>query len=277
ARALVENFGGQWLRTRALESHTPDRTKFPEFTDYTRMSMKQETERFFEHTLREDRPVTDFLDANYTFLNQRLAEFYGIGGVKGHEFRKVDLTGSRRGGVWRHGSVLTVSSYANRTSPVLRGKWILENLMNAPPPPPPPDVPALDEKELGKSVSLREQLEKHRSNTTCASCHARMDPLGLALEPFDAIGRRREKDGKLPIDASATLADGRAVEGPDGLAAILETDHEAFAECLAEKMLTYALGRGLGRNDRKTVTALAQRMAREDYRFSSLVLGIVQS
>lgn len=277
AHALVENFGGQWLRTRALETHTPDRTRFPEYTDYTRMSMKRETELFFEHILREDRPVLDFLDGNYTFLNQRLAELYGIAGVKGHEFRKVDLTGSGRGGVWRQGSVLTVSSYANRTSPVLRGKWILENLLNAPLPPPPPDVPILDEKELGKSVSLRDQLEKHRSNATCASCHARMDPLGLALENFDAMGRWREKDGQLPIDASAMLADGRAVKGPDGLATILKADPGAFAECLAEKMLIYALGRGLDRNDRKTVTALSQRMAREEYRFSSLVLGIVQS
>jgi hypothetical protein len=277
ARALVENFGGQWLRTRALESHTPDRTKFPEFTDYTRMSMKRETELFFEHILREDRPVSDFLDAKYTFLNQRLAELYGIHNVKGHEFRKVDLTGRRRGGVWRHGSVLTVSSYANRTSPVLRGKWILETLLNAPPPPPPPDVPVLDEKDLGKSVSLRDQLEKHRSNPTCASCHARLDPFGLALEHFDAIGRWREKDGKLAIDASATLADGRTVKGHDGLAAILKEERGAFVECLAEKMLIYALGRGLDRNDRKTVKALAQRMAREEYRFSSLVLGVVQS
>jgi hypothetical protein len=277
ARALVENFGGQWLRTRALESHTPSRTKFPEFTDYTRMSIKQETARFFEHILREDRPVRDFLDANYTFLNQRLAEFYGIAGVKGHEFRKVDLTKSQRGGVWRHASVLTVSSYPNRTSPVLRGKWVLENLLNAPPPPPPPDVPVLDEKELGKSVSLREQLQKHRANATCASCHARMDPLGLALDNFDAIGRWRDKDGKLPIDASATLEDGKTIKGPDGLAAFLTADLGAFAECLAEKMLIYALGRGLDRNDRKTVKAIAKRMAREDYRFSSLVLGIVQS
>jgi hypothetical protein len=277
ARALVANFGGQWLRTRALESHTPDRTRFPDFTDYTRMSMKRETELFFEHILRDDRSVLDFLDANYTFLNQRLAEFYGIPNVKGHVFRKVDLTGTGRGGVWRHASVLTVSSYPGRTSPVLRGKWILENLLNAPSPPPPPDVPTLDDKELGKSVSLRQQLEKHRSNPTCASCHARMDPLGVALEHFDAIGRWREKDGKLNIDASATLADGRAIDGHDGLAAILKADPEAFVECLAEKMLIYALGRGLDRSDRKTVKGLAERIAREEYRFSSLVLGIVQS
>jgi hypothetical protein len=277
ARALVDNFGGQWLRTRALETHLPNRTKFTDFTDYTRMSMKLETELFFEHIMREDRPVLDFLDADYTFLNQRLAEFYGIGGVKGLEFRKVELQGSERGGVWRQASVLTVSSYPDRTSPVLRGKWILENLLNTPPPPPPADVPILDEREVGKSVSLREQLEKHRNNATCASCHARMDPLGLALENYDAIGRRREKDGKVPIDASATLADGRAVNGPEGLAAILKADRKAFADCLAEKMMTYALGRGLDRSDRKIVKSISQRMAAEDYKFSSLVLGIVQS
>jgi hypothetical protein len=160
---------------------------------------------------------------------------------------------------------------------VLRGKWILENLLNAAPPPPPPDVPVLDEKELGKSVSLRAQLEKHRSNATCASCHARMDPLGLALEHFDAIGRWREKDGSLPIDTSATLPDGRTLNGADGLGTILKADHAAFAECLTEKMLTYALGRGLDRNDRKAVKTISQQMAREDYRFSSLVLRIVQS
>ncbi len=147
--ALVENFGGQWLQTRALESHTPDRVKFKEFTDYTRLSMKKETDLFFEHVIREDRTILDFIDANYTFLNQRLAEFYQIPGVKGHEFRKVDLTGTRRGGVLTQASVLTVSSYANRTSPVLRGKWILENLLNAPPPPPPANVPSLDEQGLG--------------------------------------------------------------------------------------------------------------------------------
>src|SRR5262249_3471191 len=157
AFALVENFGGQWLQTRALESHTPDRATFLEFTDYTRMSMKKETDLFFEHILRADRPILDFIDADYTFLNQRLAEFYGIPGVKGHEFRKVGLASTRRGGVLTQASVLTVSSYANRTSPVLRGKWILENILGTPPPPPPPDVPTLDEQAVGKSVSLREQ------------------------------------------------------------------------------------------------------------------------
>jgi len=277
ALALVENFGGQWLRTRALEGHTPEREKFLEFTDYTRMSMKKETDLFFEHIIREDRSIVDFIDGQYTFLNQRLAEFYNIPGVKGHEFRKVDLTGTQRGGVMTQASILTLSSYANRTSPVLRGKWILENLLNAPPPPPPPDVPSLDEKALGKSVSLREELEKHRSNPSCASCHGRMDPLGLALENFDAIGRWRDQDGKFAIDASGTLPDGRSFKGPEELRALLKSDPGAFAECLAEKMLVYALGRGLEPYDRTTVRAVADRMARNEYRFSSLVLGIALS
>ncbi len=277
AKALLDNFGGQWLRTRALAEHIPDRTRFPAFTDYTRMSMQRETELFFEHILREDRPILDFIDADYTFLNQRLAEFYGIPGIKGHEFRKVDLTGTARGGVLTQASVLTVSSYANRTSPVIRGKWILENILNAPPAPPPPDAPSLDEQAVGKSMSLREQFEKHRSNATCASCHARLDPLGFALEHFDAIGAWRDKDGTFPIDTSGTLPDGRQFKDHVELKALLKSDPSAFVECLAEKMLMYALGRGLNRNDRKAVRAIADKVAREDYRFSSLVLGIVQS
>ncbi len=277
ARALAENFGGQWLQTRALESHTPDRTKFPEFTDYTRLSMKQETDLFFTHVIREDRPILDFLDAPYTFLNQRLAEYYKIPGVKGHEFRRVDLTGTQRRGVLGHAGVLAVTSYANRTSPVLRGKWILENLLNAPPPPPPPDVPTLSDLPPGKSLSMRAQLDQHRANPNCASCHARMDPLGFALEHFDAIGGWREKENGLPIDTAGTLPDGRSFTGFQDLIAILKADPGAFTECLTEKMLTYALGRGLERGDRKAVKAIAERVARDDYRFSALVLEIVRS
>jgi hypothetical protein len=277
ADALAENFGGQWLQTRALESHTPDRTRFPEFTDYTRMSMKKETDLFFEHVIRADRPILDFIDAPYSFLNQRLAEYYKVPGVKGHEFRKVDLTGTRRRGVLAHASVLTVSSYANRTSPVLRGKWVLENLLNAPPPAPPAEVPSLDERPLGKSVSVRAQLERHRADPNCASCHARMDPLGFALEHFDAIGRWRDKDGDLPIDPSGTLPDGRSFNGFQDFLAILKADPGALTECLAEKMLTYALGRGLERSDRKAVKAIAEPVAQDDYRFSALVLAIVRS
>ena len=277
AFALVENFGGQWLQTRALESHQPDRAKFSEFTDYTRMSMKKETDMFFEHILRADRSILDFIDADYTFLNQRLAEFYKIPGVKGHEFRKVDLQGTKRGGVLTQASVLTVSSYANRTSPVLRGKWILENLLHAPPPPPPANVPSFDEQALGKTVSLRQQLEQHRANVACASCHARMDPLGFALENFDAIGAWRDKDGKFPIETGGTLPDGRSFKGYEDLRALLKADANAFAECLAEMMLVYALGRGLEHSGRKAVRAIADKIVRDNYRFSSLVLGIAQS
>jgi hypothetical protein len=277
ALALVENFGGQWLQTRALESHLPDRVKYAEFSDYTRMSMKQETDLFFAHILREDRPILDFLDAEYTFLNQRLADFYGIPGVKGHAFRKVDLKGTQRGGVWTQASILTVSSYANRTSPVLRGKWILETLLNAPPPAPPPDVPALDEQKVGKDISLKQILDQHRAKASCASCHARMDPLGFALEHFDAIGRWRDTDGKFAIETAGTLPDGRSFKDHAELRALLKADAAAFTEGLAEKMLTYALGRGLEHPDKKSVRAIAEKVARDQYRFSSLVLGVVQS
>jgi hypothetical protein len=277
AIALVENFGGQWLQTRALESHIPDRVRYSDFTDYTRMSMKKETDLFFEHILRADRPVLDFIDADYTFVNQRLAEFYGMSSVKGHEFRKVDLKGTRRGGVWTQASVLTVSSYANRTSPVLRGKWMLETLLNAPPPPPPPDVPALDEQTIGKDVSLKQILDKHRSNATCASCHSRLDPLGYALDHFDAIGRWRETDGKFAIETAGTLPDGRSFKGHEDLRTLLKADANAFTEGLVEKMLIYALGRGLEHSDRKSVRAIADQVARDGYRFSSLVLSVVKS
>jgi cytochrome c553 len=278
SRALAENFGGQWLELRKLESVTPDRQRFPEFEEYLRMSMRQETELFFDSIVRQDRSILDFIDANYTFLNERLAQFYNIPGVKGPEFRQVLLDGdTQRGGILTQASILTVSSYATRTSPVLRGKWILENILNAPPPPPPPGVPNLDETKVGSSASLRQQLEEHRKNATCASCHARMDPLGFGLENFDAIGAWRTHDGKFPIDASGTLPDGRSFQGPQELKAIIKADREAFVECLTEKLLTYALGRGLERYDRPAVKQIAARVAASDYRFSSLVLEIASS
>jgi hypothetical protein len=278
SRALVEEFGGQWLQFRALESVKPDRERFPDFEEYLRMSMRMETEMFFESIVREDRSILDFIDGKYTFLNERLAQLYKIPGIAGSEFRRVDLSANpQRGGVLTQASVLTVSSYATRTSPVLRGKWILENILNTPPPPPPPDVPILDEAAVGTSVSLRQQLEKHRTNATCASCHARMDPLGFGLENFDAIGAWRAEDGKLPIDASGSLPDGRSFQGPDGLKQILKADRAAFAGCLTEKLLTYALGRGLERYDRPVVKAIATRVAASQYRFSNLVLEIVNS
>jgi len=275
--ALVEDFGGQWLQFRGLESHEPERKKFQQYTEYTKMSIQKETELFFENLMREDRPVTDLIDAKYTFLNQRLAEFYGIPGVQGAEFRKVDLTGTNRQGVLTQASVLTMSSYSNRTSPVLRGKWVLDNILNTPPPAKPAGVPDLDETAVGVSASLREQLQQHRANAVCASCHSRMDPLGFALENYDAIGQWRDKDGKFPIDASGQLPDGRNFVGAKGLADILMSDPNAFAKAITEKMLIYALGRGLESYDRPAVNQIVAGLAANQYRFSSLVLGIVNS
>ena len=277
AKALAENFGGQWLQFRALESHEPERKKFQQYTEYTRLSLQKETELFVDHVLRQDRSILDFLDAKYTFLNQRLAEFYGVPGVVGHEFRKVDLAGVPRAGVIGQGSVLTASSYANRTSPVLRGKWILENILNSPPPPPPPDVPNIDETAVGNSGSLRQQMEQHRSNAVCASCHSRMDPLGFGLENFDAIGQWRDKDGKFDIDASGELPDGRKFRGPVELASVLRSDAPVFTAALTERLLTYALGRGLERYDRSAIKKIAEAVAAKDYRSSALVMEIVNS
>ncbi len=275
--ALAENFGGQWLQFRALESTTRDRDRFPEFEDYLRFSMRRETLLFIEHIVREDRSILDFLDGRYSFVNERLARHYGIENVAGPEFRRVDLSGLPRGGVVTHASVLTVSSYATRTSPVLRGKWILENLLNAPPPEPPPDVPNLDEKAIGSAASLRAQLEAHRTNPTCASCHRRMDPLGFGLENFDAVGAWRTMDGKFPIDASGTLPTGESFTGPDELREILVEKRDQFARGLTAKLLTYALGRGLEPYDSRTVRTIAGRLPAKDYRFSALVLEIVNS
>jgi mono/diheme cytochrome c family protein len=277
SRALAENFGGQWLQFRGLESTTRDRERFPDFEDYLRFSMRRETALFLEHVIREDGSILDFIDGRYSFLNERLARHYGIPKVSGPSFRKVDLTGSPRAGVLTHASVLTVSSYATRTSPVLRGKWILENLLNAPPPEPPPDVPNLDEKAIGTEVSLRAQLEEHRRNAICASCHRRMDPLGFGLENFDAVGAWRTMDGNFPIDASGSLPDGETFTGPEELRRILSEQRDAFARGLTAKLLTYALGRGLERYDAKAVKTIASRLPARKYRFSALVLEIVNS
>jgi hypothetical protein len=278
SRALVENFGGQWLELRKLESVKPDRQRFPDFDEYLRQSMRRETEMFIETIVREDRSILDFIDGKYSFLNERMAQFYKVPGVKGPEFRKVLLTGNtQRSGILTQASILTVSSYTTRTSPVLRGKWILENILNAPPPPPPPGVPNLDEAKIGSSATLRQQLEEHRNNPTCASCHARMDPLGFGLENFDAIGAWRTQDGKFPVDTSGKLPDGRSFQGPGELKSILRTDREAFAECLTEKLLTYGLGRGLERYDKPVVKKIARNVAVNNYRFTSLVLEIVRS
>ena len=277
AVALVEEFGGQWLQFRALEAVQPDRDRFPDFDNYLRLSMREETVRFFEGIVRDDRSVLEFLDADYTFLNERLARHYGVEGVSGPEFRRVRLSMPERGGVLSHASVLTVSSYATRTSPVMRGKWILDNLLDAPPPDPPAGVPALDETAVGTTVSMRQQMEAHRANPTCAACHRRMDPLGFGLENYDAIGAWRTTEGAFAIDASGQLPDGRSFEGPAELRRILTADRDDFTRALTSKLLTYALGRGLERFDRRTVRAIVEALPSHEYRFSGLVLEVVNS
>jgi mono/diheme cytochrome c family protein len=278
AAALTANFAGQWLELRRLESVAPDREKFPQFDEYLRMSMRQETERFFTNLLREDRSIVALLNGRYSFLNEKLAAFYGIEGVKGPEFRRVDFDAATpRGGILTHASVLTVSSYATRTSPVLRGKWILENLLNEPVPPPPPNVQLLEEAKIGVGASLRKQMEEHRTNPACASCHAKMDPIGFGFENYSAIGQWRHKDGEFAIDASGILPDGREFRGPADFTSLVVGDKDKFAEAVAEKMLTYALGRGLERYDRRTVREIARKSAGGGYRFSSMVLEIVKS
>jgi mono/diheme cytochrome c family protein len=277
SRALVDNFAGQWLHLRNLMLVKPDPEKFPEFDMELRQAAKRETEMFVENVIREDRSVLDFLDGKYTFLNERLAKHYGIEGVKGRNFRKVPLDGEQRSGVLTQASVLTVSSYPTRTSPVIRGKWILENLLGAPPPAPPPGVPELKENEIGQSASLRQQLEQHRSNAACAGCHARMDVIGFALETYDAVGKWRTKDGKFPIDPSGTLPNGTAIAGSKDLKTALVAQKAEFVNALTEKMLTYALGRGLERYDKPVVRSISREAANGEYKFSALVQGIVNS
>jgi len=278
SQALVDNFGGQWLQIRKLESAKPDHKRYPEFDEYLRLSMVRETQMFFESIIREDRSILDFIDGNYSYLNERLARLYGVPAVQGPEFRKVLFSqDAHRGGLLGQASVLTISSYANRTSPVIRGKWVLENLVGSPPPPPPPDVPNLDENKLGKTSSMREQLDLHRKNAVCASCHARMDPLGFGMENFDAIGAWREKDGDFSINANGVLPDGRSFEGLQGLKTLLKAEPDAFTETLARKLLTYALGRGLEPADDAAVKQIVKTTAADKYRMTSLILAIVNS
>jgi mono/diheme cytochrome c family protein len=277
SQGFIENFGGQWLQLRNLDAVKPDPDRFPTFTPELRTAMKQETEMFFSAILHEDRSVLDFIDGRFTYLNETLARHYGIAGVEGKEFRRVTLDGAQRSGVLTQASVLTVSSYPTRTSPVIRGKWILENILNAPPPPPPANVPSLDEKDVGTSASLRERLEQHRSNSVCASCHSKMDPLGFGLENYDAIGQWRTRDGKFPIDCSGKLPSGESFQSPAELKTILMKDRDAFAYGLTEKMLTYALGRGLERFDKPVVQTINKRLAADRYKISRLILEITES
>src|SRR5262245_1979503 len=274
--ALVENFGGQWLQFKNIDVVRPDQERFPMFEESLRRAMRRETELFLASIVRGG-SILDLLDAKYTFLNERLARFYGIEGVTGAEFRRVDMSGTTRGGgILAHASVLTVSSYSTRTSPVLRGKWILENLLNAPPPAPPPGVPPLEETKANGGT-LRQQMEEHRKNPVCSSCHSRMDPLGFGLENFDAIGGWRTQDGKLPVDASGDLPDGRSFRTPAELKILLMADRDVFLRGLTEKLLTYALGRGLERYDRPTVAAIVSKLPSHQYSFSGLVTEIVNS
>jgi hypothetical protein len=278
ARALVDNFAGQWLQTRNLQTANPNPAQFPTFNDALRADMLRETELFFEAIVKENRSILDFLDADFTFLNERLARHYGIAGVKGNQFRRVKLTGGQRGGVLTQASILTITSNPTRTSPVKRGKWILENILGTPPPPPPPNVPELNEdKKVVLSGSLRQRMEKHRSNALCASCHQRMDPLGFGFENFDAVGAWRTKDGTFTIDPSGTLPGGTSFKGPQELKAILKGKKKEFARCLSDKVLTYALGRGLEYYDKCAVDSIAENLAKQQYRFASLVIEVVKS
>jgi hypothetical protein len=278
--ALVDNFVAQWLQLRPLRSATPSDTEFPDFDDNLREAFRQETDLFVASTLQEDRSVTELLSANYTFVNERLARHYQIPNVHGPRFRRVTFDeDGRRGGLLAHGSILTVTSYPNRTSPVLRGKWLLENVLGTPPPPPPPDVPSLPERgEGGKAASVRERLEQHRKNPVCASCHAPMDPLGFALEHYDAIGAwRTTGEAGSPVDSSGTLPDGARVDGLKGLRELLVSRREQFAGALTEKLLSYAIGRGLEYYDLTAVRRIVRESAADDYRWSSLILGVVRS
>jgi mono/diheme cytochrome c family protein len=277
SRALVDNFGGQWLQFRNLDVLKPDAKKFPTFDAGLREAMRTETELFFGAVVREDRSILDFLDGRFTYLDERLAKHYGMDGVTGREFRRVEVDGVQRSGVLTQASVLTVSSYPTRTSPVIRGKWVLENLLDTPPPPPPPDVPPLDEAAVGTTISLREQLEKHRSNAVCAGCHARMDPIGFGLENYDAIGRYRTSEGKFSVDSSGVLPNGKSFAGAGELKTILRGDAQTFTRALSAKLLTYALGRGLESYDRSAIATVTNRVQQDGYRFSALVQAIVDS
>ena len=279
SRALVDNFAGQWLSLRSVEGIAPDPNLFPDFDENLRDALRQETERFVESQLREDRSVVDLLRADYSFLNERLARHYGIPGVTGSHYRRVALPDDRRGGLLGHGSILAATSYGNRTSPVLRAKWLLENVLGTPPAPPPPDIPPLPAGgETGEPRTVRERLAQHRRNAACAICHAPMDPLGFALENFDAVGAWRTRDAGLPVDASAVLADGTtSFDGPAGLRQVLLDRSAQFVETVTEKLLTYALGRGIEHYDRPVIRAIVRAAAEDDYRWSSLILGIVES
>ena len=276
ATRFMSDFVGQWLQVRNIHSQDPDGALFAGFNDTLRTAMVRETELFFESQVREDRPIQELLRADYTFLNEQLARHYGIDDIYGSRFRRVTWTDDRRHGLLGHASLLTVTSYANRTSVVLRGKWVLENLLGAPPPPPPANVPPLEENDRRNPTSLRERMEQHRSSPVCASCHVRMDPLGFAMEHFDAIGRWRERDGGAEINSTITLA-GETIDSPRAFREALLNSGDEFLRTVTEKLFIYALGRGVDYFDAPTIRRILRDLARDDYRWSSLVLGIAAS
>ncbi len=278
ADALVEGFATRWLELSKLAGVVPDTHLYPEFDENLRDAMAKETQLFVANQLREDRPVTELLSANYTFANERLAQHYGIPNVYGNHFRRVTIADGSRGGLLGHGSLLTVTSYPNRTSVVMRGRWLLANMLGSPPPPPPLDVPALKEPGAeGQPKSLRERMELHRKNPACASCHQRMDPLGFALENFDAVGKWRVEADGAPVDPEALLPDGSRFAGMSGLRTFLTNNKEDFVRTLSGKLLAYAVGRGVEHYDQPAIRKIARDAAQHEYRWSSVVLGIVNS
>jgi hypothetical protein len=277
AQSLVTNFAGQWLQLRNLRSSLPDKEEFPDFDDNLRQSFQRETELFFDSIMRDDRSVVDLLTADYTFVNERLARHYGIPGVYGSHFRRVAVVDDARRGLLGQGSILTVTSHSNRTSPVVRGKWVLDNILGTPPPPPPANVPPLDEGEGAAPKTMRERMEQHRRSPACAGCHRIMDPIGLALENFDAVGAWRTMDGAAAIDASGQLADGSRVDGPVSIRTALLRRRGVFVQTLTEKLLTYALGRSVEYYDMPAVRAIVRQAAQQEYRWSSILLGVISS
>jgi hypothetical protein len=278
SRALVTNFAGQWLQLRNLDAMTPDLRRFPDFDDNLRQAFRQETEMLVERVLREDRSLLDLVRSDETFLNERLAKHYGIPHIYGSRFRRVALTDEHhRGGLLRQGSILTVTSYATRTSPVIRGKWILENLLGVSAPPPPPGVPALMDNTVDASLTVRQRLAEHRRDAACASCHNLIDPVGFALEHYDAVGRWRTHEEGTPIDASGSLPDGTEFADVTGLEQSLLGHSDRFVSALAEKLLTYALGRPVSDDDAPAIRRIVHEARASNYRFSSLVLGVVNS
>jgi hypothetical protein len=274
----VTNFAGQWLYLRNLEAVIPDMRLFQDFDDNLRQAMRQETELFFESIVREDRSVLDLLKTDYTYLNERLARHYGIPHVQGSQFRRVAVDAeSHRGGLLRQASILAVTSYATRTSPVIRGKWVLENILGMPPPPPPGNVPALKDNTVAANLSVRQRLAEHRANAACASCHNFMDPVGFALENFDAIGRWRETEEGMPVDATGGLPDGSEFTGVAGLEQAVLKNPEVFVGTLNEKLLTFALGRGVEYYDAPAIRKVVRDAGAENYRFSALITGIATS